>query len=308
VGATGAGLEKVVALESAVDRRDSAAAVAAADEAVRSGPFGPTAAAVRRALAAFPREPRLGDLLLELHLRFKDWEGFDASFGDLRRRFPTRPELQYLAGKAFEVRGNACAAIRAYGRCARLDPDDLDAVVRIAHVFRDRGRPFLARRRLRRAIARHPDAPSLHATMAYAYVEDGQHAKAVSAFQEAVSLEPQDSPYLEELGVALLVAERWKRAAATAVKAIRARPGREKAWTVYAVAHRHLGNDDHAERGYRNAVRYARDPGRAQGNLGLFLSKRAGFADEARGYLRAALEAHPDWDSVRDALDDLAAP
>jgi Tfp pilus assembly protein PilF len=124
----------------------------------------------------------------------------------------------------------------------------------------------------------------------------------VAAFYRAVALDPQESPYLDELGIALLVAERWKEAAATAVRSLRRHPEREKAWTVYAVAHRRLGNDDQAEKGYRAAVRHARDPSRARGNLGLFLAEK-GRADEAREHLGAALDAHPDWDAVREAFE-----
>jgi tetratricopeptide (TPR) repeat protein len=305
VGASADPVDRLLALDAAVGRGDARDAARMADEAVRAGPFGPTAAAVERAIARFPDEAVLGDHLLELHRRFKDWTGFDATWRRLVARFPRRPELHFAAGRALEERGKACAAIRAYGRCARYDPDDLDAVIRISHVFRDAGRPFLARRRLRYALARHRDAPSLYAALAYAYVESGRHDRAITAFQAAVALEPADSPYLEELGVALLVVERWKRAAATAVKALRVRPEREKGWTVYAVAHRHLGNDAQAEKGYRNAVKYAREPGRARGNLGLFLAGRPGSAAEARDHLEAALDAHPEWDAVSEALSSL---
>jgi Tfp pilus assembly protein PilF len=298
-------IEKVVALEQATARGDLGAVVAAADDAVRGGPPGSTETALRRAIERFPKEARLGVLLLDLQRRTKDWAGLDATLPGLLARFSSRSEVHFGAGKALEARGLACAAIRAYGRAARLDPDDIDPVACIARVFRSRGRPFLARRRLRRAIVRHPDAAPLHAAMGYSYVEDGQTKKAVAAFHRAVALEPDESPYLEELGVALLVDERWREAAATAVRTLRARPEREKAWTVYAVAHRHLGNAEQAEKGYRNALKFARDPGRARGNLGLFLASRDDVPAEARGHLQAALDAHPDWEAVRKAIDRL---
>jgi tetratricopeptide (TPR) repeat protein len=295
-------------LDRALSDGRRAAALEAAEDLVRAGPFAATRDALERAAARFPDEPRLAALRIELHARFLDWDGLDAVLPSLHARFPDRGEVAFAAGRALEARGQACAAIRAYGRAARLDPDDVDAVARVAKVFRARGRPFLARRRLRRGLARHPDAAPLHAQMAYAYVEDGQTAKAVAAFQRAVALDPEESPWLDELGVALLLAERWKAAASAAVRSIRARPGREKPWTVYAVAHRRLGNDEQAEKGYRAAVRHAREPGRARGNLGLFLAAKSPPHPEAREHLTAAAEAHPDWEEVVAALERLGPP
>jgi tetratricopeptide (TPR) repeat protein len=293
------------AVDAAVAAGDAQAAMRAAEDLVRAGPFASSAAAIERAIERFPRAAHLATLLLELHLRFRDWQGFDAAFRRFVERFPTRGELHFVAGKAFQERGKPCAAIRAYGRAARLDPDDLDSVARVAHVFRDEGRPYLARRGLRRALARHPDAANLHAAMGYSYVEDGQAPKAAACFYKAVALDPVESPYLDELGVALLVAERWRDAASIAVRSLRAHPEREKAWTVYAVAHRRLGHARQAEQGYRSAVRFASDPSRARGNLGLFLASRPEAVAEAREHLRAALDEHPEWDAVREALEGL---
>lgn len=168
-----------------------------------------------------------------------------------------------------------CEAIRAYGRATRRDPTDLEPAQRIARLFRARGRPFLARRNLRRALIHHPDAAVLHGTLGYAYIDDGQYPKAVASFTRAAELEPDDSPWLDDLGGALLLAERWKDAAAAAVKSLKKKQQNERAWTVYAVAHRHLGSLDDAEKGYRNAVKAARQPTRARGNLGLFRPRAA---------------------------------
>ena len=48
----------------------------------------------------------------------------------------------------------------------------------------------------------------------------------------------------------------------------------------------------------RNAVRAARNPSRAKGNYGLFLSKQPERILEAVRLLEEARDAHPDWDEV----------
>jgi Tfp pilus assembly protein PilF len=301
-------LEPAGALADALARRDARAAVSAADAVAHGTPFLRASLALEKAVEAMPDEPGLAVRLLELLQSHGDWIRHDDLLGRSIARFPGRADLRFLAGRGYEARRLDCAAIRAYGHAARLDPEDVESVQRMATVFRARGRPFLARRRLRRSLRRHPEAAALHATMAYSYVDDGQFRKAVAAFERAVSLEPDDSPYLDDWGGALLLAERWREAAVVAVRSLKRRAQSEKGWTVFAVAHRHLGHRDKAEKGYRKAVEAARHPTRARGNLGLFLA--SGGADgasaaEAADHLRAALEAHPDWEEVRKSLESL---
>lgn len=297
-------------LEEAVSRRDLAAALVASDDLTKEG-FLSAAPALERAADAFPDEPRFALRALHLLLRARDWPRLDARLAVSKSRFPASGDLYALEARAQEERGRTCAAIRAYGRVVRLDGDDLETVIRVARLFREKKRPFLARRGLRRALARHPDAAALHGAMGYSYVQDRQFAKAVRAFRRADELEPDDAPWAEHLGGALLLLERWHDAAAIAVKSLEAKRGTEKTWTVFAVAHRHLGHLDRAEKGYRTALRVARDPSRARGNLGLFLASlgsEGARAEEAIDHLRAALDAHPDWSEAQDALTGLISP
>ena len=300
--------EPTAEIDAAVARGDRDAALALADDLVRRGALAAAAHGLERAVLAFPDEPRFLPRLLEVHLRWRDWDEFDTWSARALARFPARADLHFLVGQALEEQDKTCAAIRAYGRAARLDSDDVESIQRIARLFRMRSRPFLARRRLRRAILHHPETAALHGAVGYAYVDDGQYAKAVKAFKRAAELEPEDAPWLDHWGGALLLSERWRDAAAVAVRALKANPSSEKGWTVFAVAHRHLDNADKAERGFRKAVESARDASRAQGNLGLYLaslSPAGARATEATRQLEAALSAHPEWEEVRAALHRL---
>jgi Tfp pilus assembly protein PilF len=300
----------VDALEEAVSKKDTAGALAAADALTREGLLSGTPT-LERAADAFPDEPRFALRALHLLLRARDWPRFDARFSTTVSRFGESLDLHALKGRAEEEQGHACAALRAYGHVVRLDRDDLETAIRMARIFREKKRPFLARRGLRRALVRHPDAAELHGAMGFSYVQDGQYQKAVRSFRRANELEPEDSPWAEHLGSGLLLLERWHDAAAVAVKSLEARRGTERTWTVFAVAHRHLGHLDRAEKGYRTALKCANDPSRARGNLGLFLASLGAEgprAEEATGHLRAALDAHPDWTEVEDALTKLLSP
>jgi len=293
-------------LDAALLARSADALVAGVDRASSQYSLAGAAHYLERGLLVFPRDPRLYVRLLEILLRWRDYDRFDEVAADAVARFPERADLHTLIGQSRAEREETCAAIRAYGRAARLDPDDVESIQRVARLFRQRSRPFHARRFVRLHLERHPDVAALHATIGFCYIDDEQYGKAVAAFKAAVDLEPDDSPYIDDWGGALVLAERWREAAAVAVRSLKGRPGRERAWTVFAVAHRHLGNAESAEKGYRKAVETSRAPSRAQGNLGLYLASRTDRADlraEAREHLHAALLEHPDWTEVERAYE-----
>ena len=102
--------------------------------------------------------------------------------------------------------------------------------------------------------------------------------------------------------------ERWSEAAQAAVNSLRGRQKNERAWTVYAVSHRHLGDDKRAEQGYRNAIRAAREPGRAKGNYGIYLARLPDRMLEAVRLLREAHDEHPDWSEVEERLARILDP
>jgi len=308
VAAPNAVPDPIPELEAALVAPKADALVAGADRLTSQYSLAGAAHYLDRGLSRFPDDPRVVVRLLEILLRWRDYERFDEIATAALARFSGRADVHALVGRAHAERDEHCAAIRAFGRATRLDPDDVESVQRVARLFRKRGRPFLARRFVRRHLARHQGVAVLHAAMGFAYVDSAQFAKAVASFKVAVDLEPEDSPFLNDWGGALLLAERWHDAAAVAVRSLKARAANERAWTVFAVAHRHLGDLDRAEKGYRKAVEHAKDAARAKGNLGLFLAAQKGRparAAEAVEFLRSALLEHPDWTEVEDAYEAL---
>lgn len=295
-------------LEATLAAGDIDALVAGTDAALSRHALAAAAHYLRRGVERFPSEPRLPVRLLEVLHRWRDYDAFDEVAAAALARFPARADIHTLVGHSRAERDETCAAIRAYGRAVRLDPEDVESIQRVARLFRRHARPFHARRFVRRHLARHPDVAALHAAIGFAYIDDAQYEKAVGAFRRAVDLEPEESTFLDDLGGALLLAERWRDAAVIAVRSLKDRPANERAWTVFAVAHRHLGDAVKAERGYRKAVATSKTPTRARGNLGLFLSTLAGrpeLAAEAREHLHAALLEHPEWSEVERAYESL---
>jgi tetratricopeptide (TPR) repeat protein len=211
-------------------------------------------------------------------------------------------EIHFLLGSWAEARARRGDAARAFARCAKADPSDAEPVVRLARIQRGAGRADLAERAVSAALQRIPKAAELHAALGYARIDAGRPADAAEAFARAVELAPDWLVYREDLAGAWLLAERWREAAAEAQRAAKAEPKSARAWSALAVSLGHLGKRDQSDQAFRRALALSGEQARVQGNYGLFLRRDPARLLEAARHLRAALEAHPDWAEVREAL------
>ncbi len=297
------------ALRRLVDANDPAGAVRLADDLVGDGEYGGARAVLREAAARWPTEAGVLLRRLELDVQYKRWDDFDELLRVALEHHPNEPALRMLEARRWEAEREFERAVAAYRHASRLRPRDPEPVVRGARALRLLGRSADARTWAREALAIREDA-ALHAAVGYASIDLDEPNVAVDSFRRAHRLRPDWGPWLDDFAGALMLAERWDEAVRAAIRSLN-KSGRrnERAWTVFAIGHTHLGNDDRAERGYRNALTCARrDPSRAQGDLGLWLAKRRGGEAEAARLLAAACEAHPEWTEVRAALDRLGRP
>ncbi|MCA9316645.1 MAG: tetratricopeptide repeat protein [Planctomycetes bacterium] len=290
------------ALRRLVKADDPAGAVRLADDLLGDGEFGGARAVLDEAGRRWPADRRVAIRRLELDLRYKRFDEFDAVLARAVEQHPTSALLRMLEARRHEATYDFEAAVTAYQEAARLRPDDAEPVVRGTRALRALGRNVDALAWAREAIAHHEDS-SLHAAAGYALIGQGKPDEAAEAFRRAHRLQPDWGPWLDDLAGALMLAERWKEAVRIAVRSLQQSARNERAWTVYAVGHQHLGDDRRAEQGYKNALKCARVPSRAQGNYGMWLSRQPGRELEAHRLLSAALEAHPEWEEAHQALD-----
>ncbi len=274
-----------------------------ADELQRASEFRRSRELLKQAWAALPTEPRIAERLLEIHSRYHKWTEFDALAKQALAAHPDHGELYFTMGCGYEARRDWPNAWRAFSHAARLAPEEVEPVLRMARCYRMARKTKDAIGILNKSLRRHPRSAPLRAALGYAYIQDEQPTKAVRCFERAVELQPDWGPYLDDLAGSLMLCERWPEAARVAQLSLTKRKQNERAWTVYAIAHNKLGNPKFAEQGYRNAIRAARNPSRARGNYGLFLAKLPERLLEAVRLLREAQEAHPDWTEVSEKLE-----
>lgn len=295
-------MTKPLPVDAALERGDLAGVLVAVDALFARGDD----ITVRHALAAahrrWPKDEPLARRYFDMLRRLGDRGGLRALARDVALTRLRSPDLHFALGTWAEEGGAHAAAARSFSRAARAAPDDAEPVVRISRVFRRAGRPDLAERTVRSALARLPEDAALHAALGYAFIEGGRPGAAIAAFRDAVRLQPDWPAYREDLATALVLGERWRDAAEAAHAAVKAAPRSERGWTALATSCSRLGQRDVADWAFRHALEVAADPSRTQGNYGLFLAGEPARLLEAGRHLKAALDAHPDWDEIRAAL------
>ncbi|MFM8980584.1 MAG: tetratricopeptide repeat protein [Planctomycetia bacterium] len=256
-------------------------------------------------LERWPQDAALARRLADALHRTGDRPGMRRFATLVHQRRLRSPDLHFALGTWAEERGERGAAARAFARAARAEPQDSEAVVRLARTCRQAQRPDLAERAVRRALEQHPKAADLHAALGYALVEAHRPVAAAAAFRDAVRLEPGWATYREDLASALMLCERWREAAVEAQAVVREQPRSERGWAVLASGLARLGQREHADKAFRRALELARQPARLHGNYGLFLCADPARLFEAARHLRTALETYPEWEEVRLALAQL---
>ena len=278
------------------------------DELQRAGRYAESRARLEEAWAALPSEPRIAVRLLEILQRYHRWRRFDEVAEAALDAHPGSGDLWFAVGCGAEARRHWPEAHAAFAKAAAIAPDEVEPVLRQARALRLTAQPEEAVRVLEASLGRHGGVAPLHAALGYAWIQREAADRAVACFRKALECQPDWHPYLDDLAGALMLCERWREAAESAVASLRVRKRNERAWTVYAIANYRLGDDTRADQGYRNAIRAARDPSRAKGNYGLYLARRPERILEAVRLLREAHEAHPDWTEVGERLAEVTQP
>ncbi len=138
---------------------------------------------------------------------------------------PNHPDALLGLAAAAEGRGEPARAIAAYRRVLQVDPDNADALAALAELT-GAADPATQASVLRAAIARRPEAYSLHAALGRLLAAEGRHSEARVAFEAALALAPQRADYAfnlavtwDRLGDAARARALYERAAALAERA-----------------------------------------------------------------------------------------
>ncbi|MBC8102958.1 MAG: tetratricopeptide repeat protein [Cytophagales bacterium] len=132
----------------------------------------------------------------------------------LAAQSPAQPNYQVMLGDLASQTGDLGAAQKAYARASVLAPKEVRTGINAAMASEMRGRPAEAKAQIEKVIAANPEDPRPHFQLGRLYYlyptlaglpAPGNYQKAETSFREAMVLDPKNSLYLTNLGLAMML-------------------------------------------------------------------------------------------------------
>ena len=196
--------------------------------------------------------------LAEFQLILRRHDDAVATLERAGRADPTEGEVFFMLGQVLEDQDSTATAepIQAYERAVELNPDLLDAWLRIAELYARRGNP-IAERYYETATEIDRSNPLPARMLADYYAAQDRLADAVAAYDRAIALDPQYAEALYNSGLVLLDMDSVARAQRQFELATQVAPDYVEARYYLGVALELLGNGPGARRAYEEALRMA---------------------------------------------------
>ena len=104
--------------------------------------------------------------------------------------FPSNPLNNYTAGAAYQMKGQNKAAIKYFTKAIKLNPQLVNAYIRLAQILNQQGKIEQAELTFRKGIEANPDNPTLHLELAKILGKKGLLLEADKELQKAMTLDP----------------------------------------------------------------------------------------------------------------------
>jgi tetratricopeptide (TPR) repeat protein len=210
---------------------------------------------------------------------------------DTAAKAPLNPRAHYNVGFELARAGQRAAAIDAYLRAVRLDPDHLPIRTNLATMLVLERRASEALPHAEAAVRIEPDSVVAHNVLGRARFETGDAAGALRSFEQAVRLDPADEGAHRNLGLALIRTGRPAEGVAHLETAAGLAPD-AGLLVMIAEARLTLGQRDEARRTLEAALRLQPEHPGAHFQLGNLLAE-AGDAAGAIPHLERAVHGMP---------------
>jgi tetratricopeptide (TPR) repeat protein/serine/threonine protein kinase len=185
-------------------------------------------------------------------------------------------------------------AVGYYRVAVALRPESPGVHLNLARALEESGKLAEAEAELREAVHLKPDYSRAHDNLGRVLGKQGKMAEAEAEYREALRLWPANAWAYVNLGCLLCEHKRHYKAAITAFReAVRLQPKLADAHNSLGVALRRDGQPAEAEAAYREALRLAPKHANAQNNLGFLLARQGRYAEADAAY-REALRLEPD--------------
>lgn len=231
------------------------------------------------------KQERYDDALSALRVAWAQGAALDAK---------TRAIIQNNMGMAYWNKKDFALALTAYQRAAELDKDYVDARYNLAFALLSQNRAKEAIPHFRQLLSRNPRDPLLHDGLAQCHESLGQWDQAFASYRTAMKLNPKDSSYPLNLGLALLrsdpagkVAGRREAAVVALKEAMRLNPEGAPPYLQLGLVYIDKKRWREAQDMLRQYVALRPDDFVGQFNLALAYDYSARFDDALRVYDKA---------------------
>jgi tetratricopeptide (TPR) repeat protein len=189
----------------------------------------------------------------------------------LAKERPDDAAVQYHLGAACVIGKDLGAAKKAFERCIAIDPERTDARRALASIYSHDGKFEAAAKALEPAVASAPEDTKLRAELGTAYARAATEArdspsrrtplaeKAIACYRKILEAEPDFAPALYNIGIMLVLIERWPDAESTLASYVEKAPEDLAGLYNLAVARDHAGPADRAIETWRAFLAKAKD-------------------------------------------------
>jgi protein O-GlcNAc transferase len=194
---------------------------------------------------------------------------------------------------ALHAAGRLPEAEIAYKKALEERPDELNALLGLAQLFMEQGKPQKAAALLQRELGQLVERAEVYLAYGTALAAQGKVKEAIPSFERAVALAPALPQSHFYLGRALHEDGQVERAVDSYRRALTAAPHVPELHYAIANAFAAMSQWVHAEQHYQTALNLQPDLGGARINLGNVLKAQQRFA-EARAVYEEAVRLHAD--------------
>jgi Tfp pilus assembly protein PilF len=158
-----------------------------------------------------------------------------------------------LGGALLEA-GLLAEAEKELSLAVKLDPSNVDSIVRLARVYFARKEIFSAGRTLEAAIAHGVDSAPVYALFAEVYEQSGHPENAIPAMRLAIQRDPQSEKYRFAYGILLTNSLAPAAAVIRLEEALKIFPDSARFWFVLGMARFKESKSDEAARAFTRAI------------------------------------------------------
>jgi tetratricopeptide (TPR) repeat protein len=161
-------------------------------------------------------------------------------------RYTRRDALLALAVRLVKS-GRSLQAEPLYRDCLKIDPDNVDVLINLAVIAREKGAPGEEKRYLDRALALAPDSSSAMVNMGNHYVRTHQIDLARTWFERAVKADPYNYLAHIGLGIQTIATGQIDEGISHVIQAVKLKPDFAEGYSTLETLYRRIGLEDKAK-------------------------------------------------------------